>query len=78
MIDLTKEIIVYKVNHLKHILKNIPNILSIINSGSVSSNNFIISMTKERIFCFDPYVIKSRISKFTLGIRVNEKWNELI
>ena len=101
MIDLTKEIIVFKVvNHLKHILKNVPNIQSIIYAGSVSSNDFIISMIKERIpecpnhyrsafpsiavakgaviFGFDPYIIKSRISKFTIGIRVSEKWNELI
>ena len=28
------------------------------------------------IFGFDPYIIKSRISKFTIGINVKEKWNE--
>ena len=98
MIDLTKEIIVDKViNHLENILKHIPDIQSIIYAGSVSSNDFIISMFKENIstvkhyrsafpsiavakgaviFGFDPFVIKSRISKFTIGINVNNKWNE--
>ena len=98
MIDLTKEIIVDKViNHLENILKDIPDIKSIIYAGSVSSNDFIISMIKENIpsvnhyrspypsiavakgavrFGFDPFVIKSRISKFTIGINVNSNWNE--
>jgi hypothetical protein len=98
MIDLTKERIVDKViNHLKNIFKNIPDIQSIIYAGSVSSNDFIISMFKKKIqnvkhycsfypslavakgavrFGFAPFVIKSRISKFTIGIDVIDKWNE--
>ena len=28
------------------------------------------------IFGFDPYIIKSRVSKFTIGVNVNDKWNE--
>ena len=98
MIDLTKEIIVDKViNHLENILKHFPDIKSIIYAGSVSSNDFIISMIKENIpkvkhyrsafpsiavakgaviFGFDPFVIKSRISKFTIGIIVDNIWNE--
>ena len=98
MIDLTKEIIVDKViNHLENILKHFPDIKSIIYAGSVSSNDFIISMFKENIstvkhyrsafpsitvakgaviFGFDPFVIKSRISKFTIGVNVNTNWNE--
>ena len=28
------------------------------------------------IFDFDPFVIKSRISKFTIGVNVNTNWNE--
>ena len=30
------------------------------------------------IFGFDPYVIKSRISKFTIGTNVNDIWNETL
>ena len=98
MIDLTKEIIIDNViKNLKNILKDIPDIKSIIYAGSVSSNDFIISMFKENIpkvnhyrsaypaiavakgaviFGFDPYIIKSRVSKFTIGVNVNCKWNE--
>ena len=102
MIDLTKEIIVNNVvKHLKKILKNVPNIKSIIYAGSVSSNECIISMIKNElneinsnlnhylsaypstavvkgalIFGFYPYLIKKRISKYTIGISVKEKWNE--
>ena len=28
------------------------------------------------IFGFDPYIIKSRVSKFTIGVNVNCEWNE--
>jgi hypothetical protein len=28
------------------------------------------------IFGFDPYIIKSRVSKFTIGVNANCKWNE--
>ncbi len=98
MNDLTKEIIVDNViKHLKKILKCVPDIQSIIYAGSVSSNDFIFSMFKEKIstlkhyrsafpsiavakgaviFGFDPFVIKSRISKFTIGVNVNTNWNE--
>ena len=98
MIDLTKEIIIDNViKNLKKILKHIPDIKSIIYAGSVSSNDFIISMFKENIpkvnhyrsaypaiavakgaviFGFVPYIIKSRVSKFTIGVNASCKWNE--
>lgn len=99
MNDLTENIIVSNVvKHLKDILKNVPDIKSIIYAGSVSSNAFIINMISERIkechnhyrsaypslavvkgaviFGFDPYTIKARISKYTIGIDVQEKWDE--
>ena len=44
MIDLTKEIIVFKiVNHINKILNYVPDIKSIIYGGSVSSNDYIKS-----------------------------------
>ena len=50
MIDLTKEIIVNKVaNHLNKILKKVPDIKSIIYAGSVSQNDYILSMIKKML-----------------------------
>lgn len=101
MIDLTYEVIVCNVvKYLKRIIRNVQNIKSIIYAGTVSSNDFIISMIKDNlgtetnikyyrsaypstsiakgavIFGFNPFIIKSRISKFTIGVSCNEKWNE--
>ena len=98
MIDLTKDIIVNNVvNLLLKIIKDIPNVESIIYAGSVSSNDYILSMIKEAlpgtlnhyrsayastavvkgavIFGFNPFNIKYRISKYTIGISIREKWN---
>ena len=48
MIDLTKEVIINKVvGYLNNILNIVPDIKSIIYAGSISSNDFIISMIKE-------------------------------
>lgn len=99
MIDLTKEILINKViNHIEEILKHVPDIKNIIYAGSVSTNDFIISMIKNKltslkhfrsaypsvsvvkgavIFGIYPYIIKSRISQFTIGVVCNEKWDEL-
>ena len=98
MIDLTKEIIVNNVvNHLTKILKDVSNVKSIIYAGSVSSNDYILSMIKKAlpnnlkhyrsayastavvkgavIFGFNPFSIKTRISKYTIGIAAREKWD---
>ena len=99
MIDLTKEIIVDKtVKYINKIISNVSQVSTIIYAGSVSSNNYIISMIKKGInkvvnhylctyppvsvvkgavvFGLNPYIIKRRVSKFTIGIRCNEKWDE--
>ena len=99
MVDLTKEIIVDKtVKYIKDIITTVHQVNAIIYAGSVSSNNYIISMIKKEInnginhylctyppvavvkgaviFGLNPYIIKSRISKYTIGIRCNEKWNQ--
>lgn len=99
MIDLTKEVIINKVvGYLNKILNNVPDIKSIIYAGSVSSNDFIISMIKEKLpknirhcvssypstavvtgavlFGFDPYIIESRKSRYTIGVRCSELWND--
>ena len=99
MVDLTKEIIVDKtVKYIKDIITTVHQVNAIIYAGSVSSNNYIISMIKKEInnginhylctyppvavvkgaviFGMNPYIIKSRISKYTIGIRCNEKWNQ--
>lgn len=104
MIDLTKEIIVDNtVKHINKILKNIPDIKSIIYAGSVSNNVYIFSMIKEEIkktypklehyrstfpstsivkgaviFGYNPFIIKSRISKYTIGVKCNEDWDQSI
>lgn len=99
MIDLTEEVIVNNVvKYIKRIIQYVEDIKSIIYAGSVSSNDFIISMIKEKlpkninnylsaypstsiakgavIFGMDPYIIKSRVSKYTIGISVEQRWDE--
>lgn len=100
MIDLTKEIIIDKISkYINRIILDVPHIDSIIFAGSVSSNNYIISLIKENIsnynlksylctfpsvavvkgaviFGLNPFIIRKRISKYTIGIRCNEIWNE--
>ena len=87
-----------KLKLIKESCKDIPNVESIIYAGSVSSNDYILSMIKEAlpetlnhyrsayastavvkgavIFGFNPFNIKYRISKYTIGISVREKWNK--
>ena len=100
MIDLTKKTIVNNVvNYLYDIIDNVKNINSIIYTGTVAKNNFIISMIKNQLsskinhyvathpvlavargavmFGMNPLIIKSRISRFNIGIQINEKWNEV-
>ena len=101
MIDLTKEIIIDKISkYINRIILDVPHIDSIIFAGTVSSNNYIISLIKENIsdynlkfylctfpsvavvkgaviFGLNPFIIRKRISKYTIGIRCNEIWNEL-
>ena len=99
MIDLTQEILINKViEHINDILANVSDIKTIIYAGSVSTNDFIISMIKQKlptlnhfrssypsvsvvkgavIFGFYPYIIKSRISQFTIGIVGSQRWDEL-
>ena len=99
MIDLTKEILIDKiVDHIEEILSHVPEIKNIIYAGSVSTNDFIITMIKNRlpslkhfrsaypsvsvvkgavIFGIYPYIIKSRIAQFTIGVEFAERWNEL-
>lgn len=99
MIDLTEEVIVLNaVKYIKKIIQYVEDVKSIIYAGSVSSNDFIISMIKEKlpaninnylspypstsiakgavIFGFDPYIIKSRVSKYTIGISAVQKWDK--
>ena len=101
MIDLTKEIIVNNVvEHLMNIIKNVSKVDSIIYAGSVSSNDYILSMIKKElpdninhyrsaypstavvkgavIFGFNPFNIKTRISKYTIGLAVREEWDNLM
>ena len=101
MMDLTKEIIVDKITkYVRKIVFDVPNINSIIFAGSVSKNNYVISMIEEAlsdyelksyvctypsvavvkgavIFGLNPYIIRKRISKYTIGIRCSETWDEL-
>ena len=50
MIDLTKEIIIDKISkYINRIILDVPHIDSIIFAGTVSSNNYIISLIKENI-----------------------------
>ena len=101
MIDLTKEIIVDKIkNYIGRIILDVPHINSIIFAGSVSKNNYVISMIEEAlsdyelksyvctypsvsvvkgavIFGLNPYIIRKRVSKYTIGIECNETWNEI-
>ena len=100
MIDLTKEIIVDKVvGYLKQILEDVQDVKSIIYAGSVSTNDYIISMIKKELpdylnhcvssypstavvtgavlFGFDPYIVESRLSKYTIGIKCSENWDEI-
>ena len=100
MIDLTKEIIIDKISkYINRIILDVPHIDSIIFAGTVSSNNYIISLIKENIsdynlkfylctfpsvavvkgaviFGLNPFIIRKRISKYIIGIRCNEIWNE--
>ena len=100
MIDLTKEVIVNPVvDYINKIILDVPQIDSIIYAGTVSSNDFIISMIKEKlndygidhylstypsvavvkgavIFGLNPYIIRKRISKYTIGLSCDEDWNE--
>lgn len=101
MIDLTKENIVDKIaTYINRIILNVPHISSVIFAGSVSKNNYVISMIEEAlsnykleyyvctypsvavvkgavIFGLNPFIIRKRVSKYTIGIRCNEIWDEL-
>ena len=100
MIDLTKEIIIDKIStYINRIILAVPHVDSIIFAGSVSSNNYIISLIKEKIsgynlksylctfpsvavvkgaviFGLNPFIIRKRISKYTIGVECTETWNE--
>ena len=100
MIDLTKEVIVDPIiKYINRIIFDVPQIDSIIYAGTVSSNDYIISMIKADlsgydiehylctypsiavvegavIFGLNPHIIKKRISKYTIGIKCNEIWND--